>query len=127
MSLNAIETNPIRNIHKKQWWQTFKSKLKDLKKLKTFYARFESRNNLKQTLSNDGVKIYATFGPITYVTFCSTSISNSLSWGLLKKYQPWPLFHVLVCFSKNMLHDKIVDFSGIWTRIVGVEGEHADH
>ena len=32
----------------------------------------------------------------------------------------------ILIFSDSIFR-KIVDFSGTWTRIVGVEGEHADH
>ena len=38
--------------------------------------------------------------------------------------QPRPLFFI---FSNTNLTEKTVGISGIRTRIVGVEGEHADH
>ena len=45
----------------------------------------------------------------------------------LKKIgQPWPHF-VFSFFSNTNFTEKIVGFSGFRTRIVGVEGEHADH
>ena len=37
-----------------------------------------------------------------------------------------PLFFYFRSFQTQIVH-KIVGFSGIWTRIVGLEGEHADH
>ena len=40
--------------------------------------------------------------------------------------QPRPLFVLFSFFSITILQ-KIVDLSGIRTRIVGVESEHADH
>ena len=40
--------------------------------------------------------------------------------------QPWPLF-VYFCSFQAQFYRKNVDFSGIRTRIVGVEGEYADH
>ena len=40
--------------------------------------------------------------------------------------QPRPLFVYFRSFQEQF-YRKIVDLSGIWTRIVGVEGEHADH
>ena len=44
----------------------------------------------------------------------------------IKMDQPQHLFVYFVIFNNN-LYRKIVDFSGIWTRIVGAEGEHAYH
>ena len=38
----------------------------------------------------------------------------------------WPLFCLFSFFSNTMLQ-KTVSFSGIRTRIVGIEGKHADH
>ena len=43
-----------------------------------------------------------------------------------KTGHPRHLF-VLFSFFSNNLQNKTVDFSGIWTRIIGVKGEHADH
>ena len=40
--------------------------------------------------------------------------------------QPRPLFVYFRSFQQQF-YRKIVDHSGIRTRIVGVEGEHADH
>ena len=40
--------------------------------------------------------------------------------------QPRPLFVYFRSFHQQF-YRKIVDFSGNQTRIVGVEGEHADH
>ena len=40
--------------------------------------------------------------------------------------QPRPLFVYFRAFQQQF-YRKIVDLSGIRTRIVGVEGEHADH
>ena len=40
--------------------------------------------------------------------------------------QPRPLFVLFSFFSITILQ-KIVDLSGIRTRIVGVEGQHVDH
>ena len=37
------------------------------------------------------------------------------------------LFIVFSFFSNNSLQKKTVSFSRVWTQIVGVEGEHADH
>ena len=37
------------------------------------------------------------------------------------------IFFILFCYCQAILHNnKLVDFSGIRTRIVGVEGKHAD-
>ena len=44
----------------------------------------------------------------------------------LKLGQPRPLFVYFRSFQQQF-YRKIVDFSGNRTRIVGVEGEHADH
>ena len=40
--------------------------------------------------------------------------------------QPRPFFCLFSLFQKQILQ-KAVCFSGIRTRIVGIEGEHADH
>ena len=40
--------------------------------------------------------------------------------------QPWPLFAYFVIF-KHKLCRKTVGLSGIRTRIIVVEGKHADH
>ena len=40
--------------------------------------------------------------------------------------QPWPLFVYFSSFPTQILYNT-VGLSGIRTRIVGVEGEHADH
>ena len=42
------------------------------------------------------------------------------------KGQPWPLFVYFRSFQTKFLQKKL-GVSGIWIRIVGVEGEHADH
>ena len=39
---------------------------------------------------------------------------------------PRPLIRLLLNFSINF-PEKTLDFSVIWARIVGVEGEHVDH
>ena len=44
-----------------------------------------------------------------------------------KMGQPWPLFCLFPFFFKHNLYRITVGVSGIRTRIVGVEGEHADH
>ena len=41
--------------------------------------------------------------------------------------QPRPLFVNFRSFQTKILQKKTVGVSGIWTWIVGVEGEHADH
>ena len=41
--------------------------------------------------------------------------------------QPRPLFCLFSFFSNTNFTENTVDVSGIQTRIVGVEGEHADH
>ena len=41
--------------------------------------------------------------------------------------QPRPLFLFIFVLFKHNLYRKTVGVSGIRTRIVGVEGEHADH
>ena len=41
--------------------------------------------------------------------------------------QPRPLFRLFLFFSDTNFTGKTVGVSGIQTRIVGVEGEHADH
>ena len=41
--------------------------------------------------------------------------------------QPRPLFVYFHCFQTQIVHEKTVGFSGIRIRIVGVEGEQADH
>ena len=43
----------------------------------------------------------------------------------LKMDKPWPLFVKFWSFKKHI--QKTVGVNGIRTRIVGVEGEHADH
>ena len=43
------------------------------------------------------------------------------------KYGPSPAYFCLFSFFSNNLQNKTVDFSGIWSRIVGTEGEPADH
>ena len=43
-----------------------------------------------------------------------------------KMGQPRPLLFIFVLFNNNFMR-KFIDLSGIRTRIVGVEGEHADH
>ena len=40
--------------------------------------------------------------------------------------QPWPFLFIFVFFSNTNFIEKTVGFSGIRTRIVGLEGEHAD-
>ena len=40
--------------------------------------------------------------------------------------QPWPLFSFFDLLNTNIL-EKTVGFSEIRSRIVGVEGKHADH
>ena len=45
---------------------------------------------------------------------------------LLKICQPRPLLFIFVIFKHNAA-EKTVDFSRIQTRIVGVDGMHADH
>ena len=49
---------------------------------------------------------------------------DALAWG--KSGQPQPLF-VLFSFFNNNILQKTVYFSGIWTRIVELQGEYADH
>ena len=41
--------------------------------------------------------------------------------------QPWPLFVYFHPFQTQIIQEKTVGFSGIQTRIVGVEGKHAEH
>ena len=41
--------------------------------------------------------------------------------------QPWPLFYLFLFFSNTNFTEKTVDVSGIQTRIIGLEGEPADH
>ena len=41
--------------------------------------------------------------------------------------QPRPVFVYFRSFQTKILQKKALGFSGIRTRIVGVEGEHADH
>ena len=41
--------------------------------------------------------------------------------------QPRPLFRWILFFSNTNFTEKTVGFSGIWTWIVRVEGEHTDH
>ena len=47
--------------------------------------------------------------------------------GTLKMSQPQPLFCLLLFFSNTNFTEKTVGVSGTRTRIVGVEGEHAEH
>ena len=47
--------------------------------------------------------------------------------GTLKMSQPQPLFCLLLFFSNTNFTEKTVGISGIQTRIVRVEGKHADH
>ena len=44
----------------------------------------------------------------------------------LKMDQTRPIF-VYFCSFQQQFYRKIEDFSGNWTRIVGVEGDQADH
>ena len=41
--------------------------------------------------------------------------------------QPRPLFCLFLFFSNSNFTVKSIGFSGIRTRIISVEGEHADH
>ena len=41
--------------------------------------------------------------------------------------QPRPLFVTFRCFQTQLLQKKTTDFSKIWTLIVKVEAEHANH
>ena len=45
----------------------------------------------------------------------------------LKKSGPTPAPFCLFSYISNTILQKNSRLSGIWTRIVGVEGEHADH
>ena len=60
------------------------------------------------------------------------SVAN-ISWSVdqeqffLKKWAIHGLFLIIFCSFQTIDRIKTVDFSGIRTRIVGVEGEHADH
>ena len=49
-----------------------------------------------------------------------------LAWILFKNGPTWPLFVYFRSFQQQF-YGKIVDFSGNRTRIVGIEGKHADH
>ena len=42
-------------------------------------------------------------------------------------WQPRPLFVYFCSFPAQILQKKTVGFSGIQTRIIGIEGKHADH
>ena len=46
---------------------------------------------------------------------------------LLKMGQPRPIFCSLLFFTNSNYTENTVGVSGIRTRIIGVEGEHADH
>ena len=64
-------------------------------------------------------------------TYCQKSSLQLLkiyfSFVSLKIGQLWPPFFVYFCSVKHKFYKKTVDFSEFWTRIIGVEGKHADH
>ena len=61
-----------------------------------------------------GVKIYC--------------FSSEIIFEFFKKWaNPAASFRLFSFFSNTNFTDKIVDFSRIWTQIVGVKGEHSDH
>ena len=64
-------------------------------------------------------------------TYCQKSSLQLLkiyfSFVSLKICQLWPPFFVYFCSVKHKFYKKTVDFSEFWTRIIGVEGKHADH
>ena len=67
---------------------------------------------------------------VDFVNFFSVGrvvASNTRGPGTCLKNGPTPASFCLFSFFSITILQKIVDLSGIWTRIVGVEGEHADH
>ena len=58
---------------------------------------------------------------------CGDSCKGFNVFFFLKKWADPGLFLFIFVLFKHNYSEKIVGFSGIRTRIVGVEGEHADH
>ena len=68
-------------------------------------------------------RLQITNSKLTYTQSCSLWLKCDI---ILKMGQPQPLFMYFWCFEQQQFYGKIVDFSEIQTRIVGVEGELAD-
>ena len=69
----------------------------------------------------------------TFIKLARQKLKNRVDWFRANSFFEWhwpypgPLFVIFVLFKHKFYRKKIVGISGIRTRIVRVEGEHADH